>query len=110
MTTKAGTHAWRKNIHQNPDTRRRGGHTHTRQHETPVEAANARAVGNIVEGEICREAQHDTKGGEHLPHHDQGASDFGGSRLGSINRNSAIAGREATVKIVGWKYKGVQLA
>ena len=57
-----------------------------------------RFIGNTIESKICDISNHDTKGGPHLPHHDQTTTNGRGSTLCSIDRDSGRFGANAQSK------------
>ena len=54
-----------------------------------------RGVLDIVKCQVGDETQHNTKGGPHLPHHDEGATNGGGGTLGGIDGDGSRLGTNA---------------
>lgn len=68
----------------------------------------------VLESQGRDEAQHDTKGGPHLPHHGEGATDGLGGAFGGINWRGAGLGTDSetedkTGSEQGWQARGDRL-
>jgi len=71
------------------------GCTYRSEHQTPVKTLDMRLVRDLVEGKIRNISQHDTKGGPHLPHHDEGTADRRRGTLRGVDGDSGGLGANA---------------